>query len=100
MENVQVILTGLKRYSFQDRETGRQIEGTKAHFLQVVPAADENTAGYIPAVANLPYEYFERAKKLDLPHLCDAILSLQLTGNKPQVKVTDFIPKEPYPLTM
>lgn len=100
MENIKVLLIGVKRYSFEDKDSGRLIEGTKAHFLQMVAAEDDNTYGFIPAVTTMPYHYYEQAKKLEMPQLCDAILTLQLSGSKPSVKVTDFVPHGVYPLTV
>jgi len=98
MENVKVLLVGIRRYAFDDRESGRRIEGTKAHFLQLESQNEDNATGYIPSSANLPFDYYERFKKLGLPHVCNAVLTLQLTGNKPSVKVTDFVPVKPYKL--
>lgn len=96
--NLRCIVTGLKRYSFTDKDTGKQIEGTKVHFLQMVAADDTDQYGFVPAVTTMAYDYFDKFKKHDLPQICDAILTVQLTGNRPQVKVSTFIPIEPHVL--
>lgn len=98
--NLRCIVTGLKRYSFVDRETSKQVEGTKVHFLQMVKADDTDQYGFVPAVTTMPYEYFEKFRKYDLPQICDAILTVSLTGNKPLVKVSTFIPLEPHALPL
>ena len=98
-QNLTCIVTGAKRYSFEDKDTKKQVEGTKVHFLQLNKVEENDAFGFIPAVTTMPYEYFEKLKGLKLPHLCDAILNVSLSGSRPQIKVSNFVPRKPYPLT-
>ena len=98
MDPMQVIILGASKYSFEDRETGRQIEGCKVHFLNLEEMDEENVTGFIPSSANMPYKYHEAVRSLELPHLAEAGVTVSFTGKKPTVKIASFDPIKPFPL--
>jgi hypothetical protein len=90
MENKKVMVLGVKRYSFNNRDTGELISGTKVHYYDLEPDLDENQVGFVASSENLPYEDFLSYKHMKLPAVCEAELSISLSGRKPVVKIKSF----------
>ena len=90
--NVQVTLLGVQSYSFQDKESGRQVEGTNCFFIEQAPANTDNKAGFVPNKATLPVEAFNDLKKLSFPCDCEAVVSTEFSNKGVRSKVTNFKP--------
>lgn len=86
METRKVLVVGAKRYSFTDRESNRQVEGTKVHYLDLETLKENDSAGMIPASVNL--EYGEFSKFEQLPAVYELEFGFTLKNGKPVVKVT------------
>lgn len=53
------LVTGVKRYSFKDNNSGRQIEGAKLHLIPSdLPSAQSDSSGAEPLSLTIPYEEF------------------------------------------
>lgn len=94
MEKLKVIVTGVNKYDFKDRDTGKQIQGCSVHFIDLNPNGSEYSAGYFPNKANVEYMMFDRLSKLELPYLCEAELSLNLSNKSRPWKIVSFDPVE------
>lgn len=92
MEKVQVTLLGVQPYKFNDKETGREVAGCNAYFLEQSEQNDEFGKGFIPKKASLPYEAFGVMKHYEFPTVADAILSTSFTAKGVRTKITDFKP--------
>lgn len=88
MDKVQVIVIGVSRYNFPDKQTGEIIAGTKVHYFEHKAVDEENTVGYIPQTANLPYASFDGFDTV--PGVYNAELTMSLRGRKPSLMVTGF----------
>ena len=53
------LVTGVKRYSFKDQDSGRQVEGAKLHLIPGdIPNPQSDNSGTEPIVISIPYEEF------------------------------------------
>lgn len=92
MDKVKVTLLGVQSYSFQDKESGRQVEGTNCFFIEQAPANADNKAGFVPNKATLPVIAFDQLKHLSFPSDCEAVVSTEFTNKGVRSKITDFKP--------
>jgi hypothetical protein len=86
----QVIVLGMSRYSFVDRETGAKVEGTKVHYVERYFQNEEHSIGVIPQTATMDYEFFDSLKPEQIPGVYDAELMISLRGKKPVLRIMDF----------
>lgn len=92
--DITLHVVGARRYSFNDRETGRLVEGVNVFYLSE-DKTDENSCGQVPAKVTLPYHFFDKIKTFEFPATCKAQLQQTLTakGVKTNVVGLDFIKK-------
>lgn len=90
MDNVKVTLLGISSYSFQDKESGRQVEGTNCWFIEQTPANEDSKAGFVPNKATLPVEAFHQLKHFTFPSECNAVLKTEFTSKGVRTKIVDF----------
>lgn len=92
MEIVDVVVTGVTKYSFEDNSTGKLIEGCNVHFLNLETEDNGNLVGYVPMKSSIPYDQFKKFTSLEYPQHCRATVKLFLASKRPSVKFTDFDP--------
>lgn len=92
----RVIVLGVGRYQFRDDATGEMIEGAKVHYIEADSSDEKDSFGQIPAVANMPYAYFDEIQTV--PGVYDAEMNIKMSGKKPSLKVTAFKYIEPISL--
>jgi len=85
--NYEVILIGLNPYQFEDEKTGRQIEGTKAHYA-VIGEDLPNGVGLNPTSTRLDYQDFGKYSDLTLP--CFATLHGQVRLSNMKFEASHF----------
>lgn len=92
MEIVDVVVTGVTQYSFEDQNTGKLIEGCNVHFLNLETEENSNLVGYVPMKSAIPYDSFKKFSHLEYPQFCKATIKLLLSGKRPSVKFINFEP--------
>lgn len=93
MEKLKVVVLGANRYSFEDRETKREIEGCKVHYVGINAESSQNQIGMVPLSENMEYGYFNQLGTV--PGVYEATVELQMRGRKLQNKITSFKFLEP-----
>lgn len=90
MDSLKVMILGASRYEFEDDKSKRTVKGTTVHYVQMVPANEEDKVGLFPTKATLPYEYYEAVKGKTFPLYADASISFDLANKRNPIKVTGF----------
>lgn len=90
MENVEVTILGVSAYSFNDKETGRLVEGCNVWFIEKDPENNENAKGFVPRKATLPIDTFDKLKSLTFPHVAKAELTTKFSTRGAVTKITGF----------
>ena len=85
----EVLVFGVRRYQFADKQTGEVMEGTTVHYADT-STQDGDQKGYVPAKANLKFEDYSIFKDENLPGIYEAQMDMVLRGSKPSLKVTGF----------
>ena len=81
-------VTGASRYSFNDRDTGRLVEGVNVFFMQTASTADQ--VGKIPQKVSLPISAWDKVKAIPFPIDCEAVIEQQFTSRGIKSKVVDI----------
>lgn len=86
---IELYVVGAKAYSFNDRETGRLVEGVNIFYLNE-DKTDNQSVGQVPAKVTLPFHFFDKVSTFKFPSLCKATLEQQLTAKGVKTKVVDL----------
>lgn len=89
MSDLKLNVVGARRYSFNDRETGRLVQGVNVYYLGS-PENGEDTCGVIPAKVTLPYETFNKISSFPFPSICIAKTAQVLTAKGVKTNVVDL----------
>jgi len=89
MEKQLVILTGAKRYKFNN-DDGEILQGTNVFYLALDQIKNDNVVGLNPSKSNFEYSYFDRLKDLKYPCLAEMSFNVVFGSNRPQIQVKDF----------
>lgn len=84
----KVVVLGVKRYKFPDRETGEIRDGCSVHYIDLETVEENDLYGVLPQKASLPYETFEKFK--NGTGIYEADLALDFKGKQPTIKLKDF----------
>lgn len=96
----RVIVLGVSRYSFPDKNSGEIIEGAKVNYVEERPADEENVVGHTPQTANVKYKEFDELYAQGVPGVYDAHMRVDMTGRQPKLKIDAFEFVEPFSLLM
>lgn len=88
MKKNEVRVIGVSRFDFKDRQTGKDIQGTKVHFHTLDPVENSDVKGVIPQTANVPLSHYELFTTVPGVYLMDVSVSVQ--GSKPRLVVEGF----------
>ena len=83
-------VVGATRYSFQDKESKRQVEGVNVWFMQ--NADGENQVGKIPQKISLPIDSWVKVSVLPFPCACEAVVEQSFSSKGIKSKVTALEP--------
>lgn len=86
-----VIVLGVSKYNFTQRDTGEIIQGTKVHYVNAAEQKEDNTLGKIPQTANMAYEIFSKFLDINYPSNFLMKMSIKMSGKSPKLIVEDFI---------
>lgn len=89
MDNKTVVVLGVKRFSFANRETGEMVEGCNVFYYDPDLVQTKDEKGYMTAKAFLPLDHFDKFDG-EFPQTHKIEMSLRLQGNKPTLKVSGF----------
>mgnify|MGYP005627866403 CR=1 FL=1 len=92
MNNFELTVLGVSSYSFTDEKSGRLVQGTNVWFVEKTKTCNDNTEGFIPKKATIPYELFPKMQKMDFPFLCKPIMEQSFGSKGVITKVVDFEP--------
>ena len=86
-----IIVLGVKKYSFANQDTGEIVEGTNVYWIPKQTENDNNLLGFNPQKTNFQsLEKFETFKTYKFPAQAKAQINFSFVGNKPKITVTDF----------
>jgi len=86
-----IIVLGVKKYSFTDKDTGEILQGTNVYWISTNDEKDNNLVGYNPQKTHFQgLEKFEHFKNWKLPALAKSEISFSFVGNRPKITVSDF----------
>ena len=89
----ELIVVGLEKYRFPNKDTGEIIEGAKIHFLE--QSDRDNHFGYLPRSLNVNSD-FELI--YDLPAVCKAEFSLDFSYKRPTTKLKKLVKERDFDL--
>lgn len=91
MSDNLVTVLGVGRYSFNDEKTNRLVEGTTVHYYShEEKQSNDDSLGFKPVKATLPYDYYEKFKDKSFPYDAEIDFSLTIKSGKPAIKVNGF----------
>lgn len=88
MQNMKVVVLGANRYSFDDKKTGRTVEGCKVHYISLDNSTGDNEIGSIPMSQSMEYSFFNKIGQV--PGIYEAVTALDMRGKKLGIKIVDF----------
>lgn len=98
MDSLKVMILAANRYEFEDEKTKRMVSGTTVHYVSLVPVADENKVGLVPAKATLSYEAFRQFEGMAFPSVAEASIQIDLSNSRKPFKISGFQVLEPVQL--
>lgn len=88
MQTIELNAVGARRYSFEDRDSKRLVEGVNIYYLN--EEVNDDVVGVIPAKVTLPYDAWNKVSRFPFPCACDATLTQTLTAKGVKTNVTDI----------
>lgn len=95
---MDIIVLGMNRYSFADRDTGELRQGTTIHYTLTTPLQEDNKIGHLPAKATFKYEMFDLFRTKKFPFKGKALCTLDPTNRANPIKVIEI--KDGTPITI
>lgn len=85
---LKVNVIGAKRYSFNDRESGRLVEGVNVFYTRPADGSDE--IGEVTQKVTLPIDTFPKIKSFKFPANCEVVLEQKLSSKGVVSKPVDL----------
>ncbi|WP_103110852.1 hypothetical protein [Brevibacillus reuszeri] len=92
-QKMQVLVLGANRYSFEDQQTKREIEGTKVHYVSLEPISEDNSKGLLPKAETMEYGYFKELGTV--PGIYEATVQFVMHNRGLRAKIVNFKFLEP-----